>query len=376
VEKANTYVGLDVHKESIDVALAEEGAIGEVRHFGTIGGDLEAVAKLVRRLRRKGRELKFVYEAGPCGFEVYRFLREQGLSCAVVSPSQVPRRAGDRIKTDRRDSESLARLYRAGELSAVYVPEPEDEAIRDLARAREDIRRGRQKARQQVQALLLRHGKRYAGKCAWTKAHRRWLCDLTLDHAAQKIALEEYLAVVDEATSRLERIERSLAEQAASWRFAPIVAALQALRGIDTIAAINPDHRARRSHPLQLATAADGLSRPRPLGALDGQQAPARRHHQMRQRACAKSTDRGRLGLSPSGAHRASLARSQRSVARRDPSDRVEGATPSLDALPPARRASQTASGRRHRPRARARRLRLGHRSRPGCSPLKHDSIA
>jgi transposase len=238
VEKANTYVGLDVHKESIDVTLAEEGALGEVRHFGTISGDLEAVAKLVRRLRRKGRELKFVYEAGPCGFEVYRFLREQGLSCAVVSPSQIPRRAGDRIKTDRRDSESLARLYRAGELSAVYVPEPEDEAIRDLARAREDIRRGRQKARQQVQAFLLRHGKRYAGKCAWTKAHRRWLCDLTLDHAAQKIALEEYLAVVDEATSRLERIERSLAEQAATWRFAPVVAALQALRGIDTIAAI------------------------------------------------------------------------------------------------------------------------------------------
>ncbi len=209
-----------------------------MRHFGTIGGDLEAVAKLIRQLRRKGRQLLFVYEAGPCGFEIYRFLREQGLSCAVVSPSQIPRRAGDRIKTDRRDSESLARLYRAGELSAIYVPEPEDEAIRDLARGREDIRRGRQKARQQVQALLLRHGKRYAGKCAWTLAHRRWLCDLTLDHPAQKIALEEYLAVVDEATARLERVESSLAEQAASWRFAPVVAALQALRGIDRIAAI------------------------------------------------------------------------------------------------------------------------------------------
>jgi transposase len=237
VEEANTYVGLDVHKESIDVTVAEEGALGEVRHFGTIGGELEAVAKLIRRLRRKGRVLRFVYEAGPCGFEIYRFLTEQGLACAVVSPSQIPRRTGDRVKTDRRDSESLARLYRAGELTAVYVPAPEDEAIRDLARTREDVRRARQKARQQLQALLLRHGKRYPGKCAWTLAHRRWLCDFQLDHPAQKIALEEYLAAIDEATARLARIESALVEQTETWRFAPVVAALQALKGIDRIAA-------------------------------------------------------------------------------------------------------------------------------------------
>lgn len=236
--KASTFVGLDVHKDSIDVTIAEEGAGGEVRHFGTIGGDLEAVAKLIRRLRRKGRELRFVYEAGPCGFEIYHFLRGQGLSCAVVSPSQIPRRAGDRVKTDRRDSESLARLDRAGELAAVYVPEPEDESIRDLARAREDVRRSRQKTRQQVQALLLRRGKRFTGKCAWTLAHRRWLSDLTLEHPAQRIALEEYLAAIDEATARLGRIEAALVDQVSGWRFAPVVDALQALRGVDQIAAI------------------------------------------------------------------------------------------------------------------------------------------
>ena len=115
MEKANTIVGLDVHRELIDVTLAEAGAAGEVRHIGAIAGDLEAVAKLVRRLRRKGRELQFVYEAGPCGFEIYGFLREQEISCAVVSPSQIPRRAGDRVKTDRRDSESLARRTRGSD---------------------------------------------------------------------------------------------------------------------------------------------------------------------------------------------------------------------------------------------------------------------
>jgi transposase len=233
-----TFVGLDVHKESIDVTTAEEGAAGEVRHFGTIGGDLDAVGKLLRRLQRKDRELRLVYEAGPCGFEICRFLRARGVSCDLVSPSQIPKRAGDRVKTDRRDSEALARLYRAGELRAIYVPQPDDEAIRDLARARADVRRARQKARQQLQGLLLRNGKRYPRACAWTLAHRRWLCDLRLDHPAQKIALEEYLAMIDEGTHRLERTEQQLAEQASRWRMAPVIAALQALKGVQLLTAI------------------------------------------------------------------------------------------------------------------------------------------
>lgn len=238
VSTRKTFVGMDVHKESIDVTIAEEGSQGEVRHFGTIGGDLEAVAKLVRRLRRQDRELYFVYEAGPFGFEICRFLRAQGLACSVVSPSLIPKRPGDRVKTDRRDSETLARLHRAGELTTIYVPEPEDEAIRDLSRARSDVLRARQKARQQLRALLLRNGTRYSRKCAWTLAHRRWLCDLRLDHTAQKIALEEYLGTIDELSRRIERLEAALAEQTVTWRMAPVLAALQALRGVKLVTAI------------------------------------------------------------------------------------------------------------------------------------------
>ncbi len=233
-----TFVGLDVHKESIDVTLPEEGPRGEVKHFGAIGGDLEAVDKLLQRLRRAGRELHFVYEAGPCGYEIWRFLRARQEDCIVVSPALIPKRPGDRIKTNRRDSQSLARLHRAGELAAIYVPAPEDEAIRDLSRARGDVLRARQKARQQLRALLLRNSKRYPRKCAWTPAHRRWLCDLRFDHPAHKITLEEYLGTIDEMTRRIERLEQALAEQAANWRMAPVVDALQALRGVKLITAI------------------------------------------------------------------------------------------------------------------------------------------
>src|SRR5438093_12340963 len=148
--KRSTTVGLDVHKDTIDVVIAAPEADGEVRHFGTIGGDLGSVDRMLTRLRRPGRRLQFVYEAGPCGFHLHRHLTGQGVECAVVAPSMTPRRSGDRVKTDRRDAEALARLHRAGELRAIYVPTPEDEAIRDLVRAREDAVEIQRRARQRL----------------------------------------------------------------------------------------------------------------------------------------------------------------------------------------------------------------------------------
>ena len=152
------FIGLDVHKDTIDIAIAESNGSKEVRHYGKIDGDLTALDKAVRKLQSKGSELRFVYEAGPCGYDIYRHLAKQKLSCIVVAPSLIPKKSGDRIKTDRRDAMGLARLYRAGELTAVYVPREDDEAMRDLSRAREDAVNASRTARQRLGAMLLRLG--------------------------------------------------------------------------------------------------------------------------------------------------------------------------------------------------------------------------
>jgi transposase len=226
---------MDVHKDSIDIALADGG---EARQFGRIGGDAASVDRVVRRLRSRHRQFTVVYEAGPCGFWLYRRLRAQGLGCLVVWPSMTPRNAADRVKTDRRDAMKLARLARAGELTAVHVPDALDEAMRDLVRTREDAVAMQRQARQRLAALLLRNDIRYAGKCAWTLAHRRWIAKLKLPSPAQQIAFEEYVQAVHEAGARLERLNAALHEQLAHWRWRPMVEALQALRGISAIHAL------------------------------------------------------------------------------------------------------------------------------------------
>jgi transposase len=233
-KSSKLFVGMDVHKESIDVGTGEEGA-GEVRHYGAIGGDLGAVARLARKLESQGRPLIFVYEAGPCGFGIYRLLRRRGHECWVVSPGLTPRSNADRVKTDRRDALKLARLARAGALVPLHVPDERDEAMRDLVRTREDAVTMQRQARQRLGALLLRNDVRYAGKTAWTPAHRRWVAELKLPHASQQIAFEEYVQAVDEASARVMRLTQAIREELVHWRWRPVVEALQAFRGIQAI---------------------------------------------------------------------------------------------------------------------------------------------
>ncbi len=233
----STVVGLDVHKNSIQIVTAETDGEMEVRPFGRIAGTLDALDKAIRKFASKGSTLRFVYEAGPCGYEIYRHLTRKGLSCKVIAPSKTPKKSGERIKNDRRDAETLARQERAGDLTAIYVPREEDEAMRDLIRAREDAVQALKTARNQLNAFLLRYGKRYPGKSSWTPSHMRWLSDISLPHPGQQIVLQEYLHTVTECTERTTRLTDQILKLLPEWRLFPVVQALQALRGVAPIVA-------------------------------------------------------------------------------------------------------------------------------------------
>jgi transposase len=235
-EDITAYVGLDVHKDSIAIACAEPGRAAP-RFVGTTGPQLSELAKALAHLGRP-EQLRLAYEAGPCGYTLSRELLARGYRCEVIAVAKIPRKPGERVKTDRRDALALARYLRAGELTPVAIPDARDEAIRDLARAREDAVRARLKTRQQLKALLLRHGHRYGGKTAWTQAHERYLAQMRFVHPAQDIVFAEYRSAVREANERVERLTNALRDQAATWRFAPVVQALMTLRGIDFVAAV------------------------------------------------------------------------------------------------------------------------------------------
>jgi transposase len=231
-----TYVGLDVHKETIAVALAERGSRNEVREHGKIANTPAAVAMLAARLGHGGRDLRFCYEAGPCGYGIQRQLTAAGHGCVVVAPSLIPRKPGERIKTDRRDAINLAKLHRAGELTPVWVPDQAHEAIRDLVRARLAAVRTLRQARQQLSGFLLRHGHHY-NRPAWTLMHRRWLAGLRFEHAVHHLVLEDCIAAVEAATARRDRLEAHIEAALPDWSLAPVVGALQALRGVALVGA-------------------------------------------------------------------------------------------------------------------------------------------
>jgi transposase len=237
-QSSTLYIGMDVHKDSIAVAYVAQEHGAEVTYLGAIGTRHCDIDHLIRKMHSKANYLIFVYEAGPCGYWLYRYLTQKGHNCWVVAPSLIPKKPGDRVKTDRRDAVQLARLARTGDLTAVYVPTVEDEAIRDLSRAREDAISDLKAAKFRLKAFLLRHDIRYTGRATWGEAHLRWLSEVVCPTAAQQIVFQEYVRAVNEHTERLGRLDQELQDQVNSWRLHPVAQALQALRGVQFTVAV------------------------------------------------------------------------------------------------------------------------------------------
>jgi len=256
VKKRTRFVGLDVHAETIAVAVAESG--GELRFVGKYPNRPEAVRKLVARLGGP-KNLRACYEAGPTGYVLYWQLTQMGVECQVVAPSLIPERAGDRVKTDRRDAEKLARCHRAGELTAVWVPDETHEALRDLVRAREAAKKDQLRLRHRLGKFLLRHGVRAPdGTRPWTQKHRQWLATVTFEQAALRATVLDCITEVDHVAARIERLESAIDEaiELVPPTMRALVDALQALRGIAKLSAATLVAElgsiSRFTHPRQL----------------------------------------------------------------------------------------------------------------------------
>ena len=237
-EGIKVFVGLDVHKDTIAIAAAQAGERAPGRPIGSIVHNVTKLAKALAKLG-KAEQVHVVYEAGPTGYGLQRKLSSLGYPCEVIAPSMVPKRTGDRIKTDRRDAQRLAELSRAGELRAIWIPDAADEAIRDLSRSREDAIKARVQARNQLKGFLLRHDIRYTlGVGKWTKTFHRWLGTLNFANPSSQIAFTEYQLAVQAADARVQRLTDALGHAVKGWRHEPVLKALQALRGIELISAV------------------------------------------------------------------------------------------------------------------------------------------
>jgi transposase len=237
-QSSTLFIGMDVHKDAIAVAYVPQDHGAEVTSLGAIGTRQGDIDQLLRKMQSKAKHLVFVYEAGPCGYWLYRYLRKKGYDCWVVAPSLIPKKSGDRVKTDRRDAVQLARLARSGDLTVVYVPTGEDEAIRDQTRAREDAISDCKDAKFRLKALLLRQDIRYVGRANGNPAHLRWLSAVVCPTPAKHMVFQAYVRAVPEHTARLQRLEQALHDQVQSWRLYPVVEALQALRGVQFTVAV------------------------------------------------------------------------------------------------------------------------------------------
>jgi transposase len=235
MSKITKYVGLDVHKDSISIAIAEEGR-SEPQFLKRIPG---CNTRLLRILKTLGplESLHCAYEAGPTGYGLHRLLTTKGVRCEVIAPSEIPLKKGKRVKTDRIDSISLAHHLRAGNLVPVRVPDEEVEAMRDLVRARDDFKIVEKSAKHRLSKFLLRHGRNYSGRTNWTKVHKDWIREQDFAHDAQQCVLREYLRAVEQAGDQLDRLGDVLARLVEGCKLAPLIKALQAMRGIQLLTA-------------------------------------------------------------------------------------------------------------------------------------------
>ena len=237
-EYNEAFVAFDTAKKKHAVAIADVGREGEIRYLGEIDSSPLTIERMIRKLAGRYEKLHFCYEAGPTGYGLYRQVRALGHDCTVVAPSLIPKKAGERVKTNRRDAVTLARLLRAGELTSVWVPDTLHEAVRDLVRGREAASQDARRKRQQLLSFLLRHGRIFSGRQHWSRAHLRWLAQQKFDHPAQQIVFQDAVDAIDDAAARLRRLDAQVAAIVPSWSMAPVVEAYQAMRGVSFAVAV------------------------------------------------------------------------------------------------------------------------------------------
>jgi len=281
------------------VAVAESGRDGEVRYFGEVDASDVSMRRIIQRIAAKFDHVHFCYEAGPTGYGLHRLIQSLGHECVVVAPSLIPRKPGDRVKTNRRDALALARLLRAGELTAVWVPDEGHEAMRDLVRARAAAVETLRVHRQQISAFILKHSRIYPRKKGWTMRYLRWLQEQQFDHLAHQIALQEMVEAVRVSKERVERLEKVIEEFIPTWSLAPVVRALQTLRGVDLIVAVTFATEVRDVTRFESPRQLMGY-----LGLVPGERSTGetvrRLNHQGRQRSGSAHAGRKRLDISPS----------------------------------------------------------------------------
>lgn len=361
-QSTEVFVGIDVAKARNAVAIADSERGGEIRYLGEIDASAESMRRFVKRLASKYDRVHFCYEVGPTGYGLHRLITSLGYPCAVVAPSLIPRKPCDRVKTNRRDAIALAKLLRAGELTAVGVPDEGHEAMRDLVRARAAAVETLRVHRQQVSAFMLKHGRVYPRKKGWTMRYLRWLQEQTFDYPAHQIVLQEMVEAVRLAKERVERLEQTIVEFLPHWSLAPLVRALQALRGIDLVVAVTfvteVGDVSRFENP-----SAHGLSGPRPRRAFDRRNGAARRHHQGRERSGPAHAGGKRLDLPSPAAHRHSQTLPAGGDDAEGARDRLEGSDAPERPLSSSQWKGQEVNGGVHGRRARTRRLHVVCRS-------------